>query len=189
MVRAVLERLLKNHRNEYVYVDAKVESATLRQTRRNFPLYNIGVEGDEFYIVAGVVSHNCRPPENRDPRPEEIAACSGYLERQLELLRPRLIATLGRFSMEKYFPGAKITRVHGKAERRGEQVVIPLFHPAYVLRNMAALPDAKRDMQRIPRLIERLEQVLAEEAAGGIAASDMAPSQEPPDEPEQLSLF
>ncbi len=100
-----------------------------------------------------------------------------------------MIATLGRFSMEKYFPGAKITRVHGKAERRGEQVVIPLFHPAYVLRNMAALPDAKRDMQRIPRLIERLEQVLAEEAAGGIAASDMAPSQEPPDEPEQLSLF
>jgi DNA polymerase len=127
----------------------------------------------------------CRPPENRDPRPEEIAACAGYLERQIALLQPKLIATLGRFSMEKFFPGAKITRVHGQAKRDGSRVLIPLYHPAYVLRNMNAKPDAVRDMRKIPRLLERLEQVLAEEAAAGLTP----PEPEPPSEPEQLSMF
>ncbi|MDP9309726.1 MAG: uracil-DNA glycosylase [Chloroflexota bacterium] len=127
----------------------------------------------------------CRPPQNRDPRPEEIAACAGYLERQIELLQPKLIATLGRYSMEKFFPGAKITRVHGQARREGSRVLIPLFHPAYILRNMNALPDAKRDMRKIPRLLARLEQVLTEEVANPVAAEPVPP----PDEPEQLSLF
>jgi DNA polymerase len=127
----------------------------------------------------------CRPPENRDPRPEEIAACAGYLERQIALLQPKVIATLGRFSMEKFFPGAKITRVHGQAKRDGSRVLIPLYHPAYVLRNMNAKPDAVRDMRKIPRLLERLEQVLAEEAAMGLTPAEP----EPPTEPEQLSMF
>lgn len=125
----------------------------------------------------------CRPPENRDPRPEEIAACAGYLERQIALLEPSLIATLGRFSMEKFFPGAKITRVHGQAKRDGKRVLIPLFHPAYILRNQAAMPDAVQDIQKLPRLLARLEEVLREEAR--------TTPQPPPDpaEPEQLSLF
>jgi uracil-DNA glycosylase family 4 len=186
MVESVLLRLLKNHRGEYVYVDAVVDSVTHRKTRRDFPLYNIGVEGDESYVVSGIVSHNCRPPGNRDPRPEEIAACAGYLERQMALLEPKLIATLGRYSMEKFFPGARITRVHGQAKRDGRRVLIPLYHPAYILRNMAAMPDAVRDMQKIPRLLERLEQVLREEAAAGQPPSEPEP---PADEPAQLSLF
>ena len=128
----------------------------------------------------------CRPPQNRDPRPEEIAACAGYLERQIALLQPKLIATLGRYSMEKFFPGAKITRVHGQAKRDGARVLIPLFHPAYVLRNMDALPDAKRDIRKIPRLLARLEQVLAEEADTSPSTAEIAQSA---DEPEQLSLF
>jgi uracil-DNA glycosylase len=145
-------------------------------------LAEIGLTRDDVFI-ANVVK--CRPPNNRDPQPEEIAACAGYLERQIALLQPRLIATLGRYSMEKFFPGARITRVHGEARRDGARVLIPLFHPAYVLRNTAAMPDALRDMRKIPRLIQRLEQVLAEEAAAGVA-----PEPEPePDEPEQLSLF
>jgi uracil-DNA glycosylase len=134
----------------------------------------------------------CRPPGNRDPRPEEIAACAGYLERQIALLKPKLIATLGRYSMEKFFPGARITRVHGQARRDGERVLIPLFHPAYVLRNMNAMPDALRDMRKIPRLIDRLNQVLAEEAAAGMAApaqADDSQHDSQADEPEQLSLF
>jgi uracil-DNA glycosylase len=145
-------------------------------------LAEIGLTRDDVFI-ANVVK--CRPPNNRDPQPEEIAACAGYLERQIALLQPRLIATLGRYSMEKFFPGARITRVHGEAKRDGARVLIPLFHPAYVLRNTAAMPDALRDMRKIPRLIQRLEQVLAEEAAAGIATE---PEPEP-DEPEQLSLF
>jgi DNA polymerase len=143
----------------------------------------IGLTRDDVFILNVV---KCRPPNNRDPRPEEIAACAGYLERQITLLKPKVIATLGRYSMEKYFPGAKITRVHGQARRDGNRVLIPLFHPAYILRNMAAMPDAVRDIQKIPRLLERLEQVLQEEAAANIQSQPPAP---PPPDPEQLSLF
>lgn len=143
-------------------------------------LQEIGLTREDVWI-GNVVK--CRPPENRDPRPEEIAACAGYLQRQIELLQPKLIATLGRYSMEKFFPGARITRVHGQARRDGKRVLIPLYHPAYILRNMNALPDAVRDMQRIPRLLDRLDQVLAEEAAAGLVAEPE------PDEPEQLSLL
>lgn len=146
-------------------------------------LGEIGLTREDVWI-GNVVK--CRPPENRDPRPEEIAACAGYLERQIALLQPKVIATLGRFSMEKFFPGAKITRVHGQARRDGRRVLIPLYHPAYVLRNMNAKPDAVRDMRKIPRLLERLDQVLAEEAATGSPPSEAAAA--PPD-PEQLSMF
>lgn len=148
-------------------------------------LAEIGLTRDDVWI-GNVVK--CRPPENRDPRPEEIAACAGYLERQIALLQPKLIATLGRYSMEKFFPGAKITRMHGQARREGDRVLIPLYHPAYILRNTAAMPDAVRDMQKIPRLLERLEAVLQEEAAQGVQPEPVVP---PPaaDEPEQLSLF
>jgi DNA polymerase len=147
-------------------------------------LAEIGLTRDDVWI-ANVVK--CRPPGNRDPMPEEIAACSMYLERQIALVQPKLIATLGRYSMEKFFPGQRITRVHGQGKRAGNRVLIPMFHPAYILRNMAALPDAQRDMRKIPRLLERLETVLAEEAASGQAAPT---TPEPaPDEPEQLSLL
>ncbi len=148
-------------------------------------LEKIGLTRDDVFI-GNVVK--CRPAANRDPRPEEIAACSGYLQRQLDLLKPKVVGTLGRYSMEKFFPGAKITKVHGKAERQSNRVVIPLYHPAYILRNMAAMPDAVRDMQRIPRLLERLEQVLADEAARGITPPAPAPEPEPPTG-EQLSLL
>lgn len=146
-------------------------------------LGEIGLTREDVWI-GNVVK--CRPPENRDPRPEEIAACAGYLERQIALLQPRVIATLGRFSMEKFFPGAKITRVHGQARRDGRRVLIPLYHPAYILRNMSAKPDAVRDMRKIPRLLERLEQVLAEEAAAGVTSNEPEPA---PSDPEQLSMF
>lgn len=148
-------------------------------------LTHIGLTRHDVFI-GNVVK--CRPPGNRDPRPEEIAACAGYLQRQLEVLQPKVVATLGRFSMEKFFPGAKITKVHGKAERQANRVVIPLYHPAYILRNMAAMPDAVRDMQRIPRLLERLEHVLAEEAAQGITAPPEPPAAAP-EGGEQLSLL
>lgn len=147
-------------------------------------LDKIGLTRDDVFI-GNVVK--CRPPENRDPRPEEIAACAGYLQRQIELLQPKVIGTLGRYSMEKFFPGAKITKVHGKAERQGQRVVIPLYHPAYVLRNMAAMPDAIRDMQRIPRLLERLDQVLAEEAVTGTPLPEAETAASPTG--EQLSLL
>ena len=149
-------------------------------------LAEIGLVRQQVFI-ANVVK--CRPPGNRDPEPSEIAACAHFLDRQIDILRPKVIATLGRHSMQKFFPGARITRIHGirGVRRDGSRVLVPLFHPAYVLRNANAAPEARKDIRLIPRLIKRLEQRLAEEAANHTlpAASEAAE----PSEPEQLTLL
>jgi uracil-DNA glycosylase family 4 len=147
----------------------------------------IGLTREQVYI-ANVVK--CRPPNNRDPLPSEVETCRPFLERQIALLDPRLIATLGRYSMERYFPGAKITQVHGRARRDGNRVYVPLYHPAYVLRNVRAAEAAEADMKKIPRLLNRLYEVLAEEARTGSseAAQDMAPPAEE-ESPKQLRMF
>ncbi|PYM78489.1 MAG: hypothetical protein DME13_29030, partial [Candidatus Rokuibacteriota bacterium] len=79
MVEDILRRLLKNHRKQYRFLDAVVTAVELRRTRKPHSLYNIGVEDDESYIAAGVVSHNCRPPGNRNPEADELAACAPFL--------------------------------------------------------------------------------------------------------------
>ena len=84
-------------------------------------LEDIGLRREEVYICNVI---KCRPPGNRDPLPEEIDACKPYLDRQIELLSPRMIVTLGRFSMERYFPGAKISHIHGQPRKVGG--IIPL---------------------------------------------------------------
>lgn len=145
-------------------------------------LAEIGFNREQVFI-GNVVK--CRPPGNRDPEPDEIAACAHFLDRQIEIIQPKLIATLGRHSLNKFFPGAKITKTHGirGVKRVANRVYLPLFHPAYILRNLSAAPDAVADIKLIPRLIKRLEQRLAEEAAGQAA---------PPDaevDPHQLKLM
>ncbi len=154
-------------------------------------LASIGLTRSQVFI-ANVVK--CRPENNRDPLPSEIETCCGlYLDRQIELLDPRLVATLGRYSMERFFPQAKITRVHGRAKREGSRVYLPLYHPAYILRNQAAMPEAEADFKKIPRLLARLYEVLEQEASQGAAeeAPDTPGKESPPDdeEPKQLRLF
>ncbi|XSG74796.1 uracil-DNA glycosylase [Herpetosiphon llansteffanensis] len=147
-------------------------------------LSEIGLAREQVFI-ANVVK--CRPPGNRDPEPSEIAACAHFLDRQIAALAPKLIATLGRHSMNKFFPGGKITKIHGirGVKRVGQTVFLPLFHPAYVLRNMNAMPDAIADMRLVPRLIARLNQRLHEEAS--------QPSEpeidQPTSPPHQTSMF
>ncbi|MBM7842127.1 uracil-DNA glycosylase [Herpetosiphon giganteus] len=147
-------------------------------------LAEIGLAREQVFI-ANVVK--CRPPGNRDPEPSEIAACAQFLDRQIAALAPKLIATLGRHSMNKFFPGGKITKIHGirGVKRVGQTVFLPLFHPAYVLRNMNAMPDAIADIRLVPRLIARLNQRLHEEAS--------QPSEPEIDEstapPQQTSMF
>lgn len=140
-------------------------------------LASIGMTREQVYI-ANVIK--CRAPNNRDPLPTEIAACSHFLERQIEIINPRIIATLGRFSMERFFPGAKISQVHGRARREGNRVFLPLYHPAYVLRNRRAMPVAEADFAKIPRLLARLWEVLQEE-------NSYTETEET--EPKQLRLF
>ncbi len=144
----------------------------------------IGMTREQVYI-ANVVK--CRPPNNRDPLPSEVSTCAPFLDRQIELIDPRLIVTLGRYSMERYFPGARITQVHGRARREGRRVYLPLFHPAYVLRNPAVMSMAEADFFKIPKLLDRLEEVMRQESL----ELGMAPeSQEMLDEgPKQLPLF
>lgn len=136
-------------------------------------LATIDMRRQDVYICNVI---KCRPPANRDPRAEEIQACRGYLDRQIELIRPRMIVTLGRFSMERYFPGASISRIHGQPKRVGNLIYYPMFHPAAALHQPRWRPLIEEDVARIPELLNQLEEI--EE------------SDKPPDpQAEQLSLF
>ena len=135
-------------------------------------LAQIHLTREQVYITNVV---KCRPPGNRDPQPEEIAACRPYLDRQIELLHPRLIVTLGRFSMQRYFPGASISRIHGQPRRMGNVIYYPMFHPAAALHQPRWRTLVEEDILRIPDLLAKLDDVQEEE----------------PDVPDaqQLSLF
>lgn len=114
----------------------------------------------EQVFIGNVIKH--RPPENRDPLPEEIAACKGYLDRQLEIVEPRLIVTLGRFSMAKFIGGVFISKVHGK-ERRIEYRekwywVMPMYHPAAALRDGRVMREFREDFLQIPVVLEKIKQ-------------------------------
>lgn len=124
-------------------------------------LGKVGIKREDVFITNVV---KCRPPNNRDPQPDELAACSDYLTRQIALINPRIIVTLGRFSMGRWFPGASITKVHGQVKNIGRgRVALAMFHPAAALRNPAWATDFERDIQQLPRLIERAQR--ANEAA------------------------
>ena len=95
-----------------------------------------------------------RPPENRDPLPEEIEAYKPYLERQIEILDPKIIATLGRFSMNYFLPLAKISIAHGKPEYFGKYLIMPLYHPAAALRAGAVLRELENDFKKLPEILK-----------------------------------
>lgn len=144
-------------------------------------LASINLTRDDVFIT-NVVKH--RPPENRDPTPDEITACRVYLDEQIALIDPLLICTLGRHSMARYFPGGKITKIHGVPEfdTATLRAHYPLFHPAAVLRNPGWQEDMAKDFKRIPAILERVRVRRAEAAAAG----DTTANDEPP---TQLSLF
>jgi DNA polymerase len=134
-------------------------------------LEGIGLSREDVYICNVI---KCRAPRNRDPQPEEIEACKPHLDRQIELIGPRMIVTLGRFSMERYFPGAKISHIHGQPRKMGGIIYYPMYHPAAALHQRKWLQVIEEDMAKIP-------QVLAE--------GDGIPDIEVPQDPKQLSLF
>ncbi|HVO43453.1 MAG TPA: uracil-DNA glycosylase [Aggregatilineales bacterium] len=146
-------------------------------------LATIHLTRDDVFI-SNVVK--CRPPENRDPLPREIEICTTtYLFRQIDLINPKLIVTLGRYSMGLFFPDAKITQIHGQPKWENGRAYLPMFHPAAVLRNLAGLkPQAEADFKKIPGLVEEAKR----RASGGTPAAP-AKSDEQPPKPTQLSLF
>lgn len=134
-------------------------------------LAGIGLALDDVYVATVL---KCRPPGNRDPLPEETAACEPYLYRQLELVRPRVVATLGSFATELLSGRALgITRVHGRPQEvtlGGRAVVLyPLFHPAAALYTPSMLEMLERDVARLPALLG------AEEAAVDSTRRRLAP--------------
>jgi DNA polymerase len=120
----------------------------------NDMLKTIGLEREDVYIT-NIVKY--RPPNNRDPLPEEKAAFLPYLVRQLEAINPKMIVTLGRHSMDVLLPGLKISQVHGQPMRVKEHVYLPLFHPAAALYNGGLRQTLLDDFANIPSILEKLD--------------------------------
>ena len=116
-------------------------------------LKEIGWPRESVYIT-NIVKR--RPPENRDPFPDEIEAYKPYLTRQIEIINPSLIATLGRFSMNYFLPEAKISRDHGQPMRINSRVIMPLYHPAAALRSTAMMNEFKKDFKKLPAVLRKV---------------------------------
>jgi DNA polymerase len=110
----------------------------------------IGWKRSDVYIT-NIVKR--RPPENRDPLPEEIEAYKPFLAKQIEILNPKIIATLGRFSMNYFLPFAKISNDHGKVFEKDGRIIFPLYHPAAALRATAVMDDLRKDFKKLPDVV------------------------------------
>jgi DNA polymerase len=149
-------------------------------------------------FIANVVK--CRPPGNRDPEPQEISTCTSlYLLRQIEVIQPRMIVTLGRFSMGLFLPNARITQVHGKPYQIKEKnrVLVPMYHPAAALHQPSLRSAVVADFALLPKWIAVMKEKMKTRvaAAGSEPSAPVTQVEEPsgpPDEsqaPRQLSLF
>lgn len=136
-------------------------------------LESINMKREEVFICNVI---KCRPPGNRDPQVDEIQACSKYLERQIRAINPKIIVTLGRFSMARYFRNARISAIHGQASVVNGRLVMPMYHPAAALHQPSLRHTIEADFTLLPDLIARVQQTLSQE-------------DEPPPDPEQLNLF
>ena len=135
-------------------------------------LNSIGLERNHVFI-GNVIK--CRPPGNRDPQLEEIEACTKYLERQIVVINPKVIITLGRFSMARYFPNVRISDVHGQARWVNGRLVVAMYHPAAALHQPSLRSVVTQDFSKLPGYVEQ--------------ANLAAPPPDAPPDPEQLSLF
>ncbi len=173
-------------------------------------LDEVPLRRDDVFITNVV---KCRPPSNRDPEPDEVAACLPYLEAQIELIDPRVIVTLGRHSMLRFYPQGKISNDHGRIINIGKRVLLPVYHPAAALRNPRLNETLRADMRRIPEAVREslllrtasradvkstVGEVRTREYAQGAAISaretetDSAPApemEEAGDDQDQMTLF
>ncbi|MEN6529727.1 MAG: uracil-DNA glycosylase [Anaerolineaceae bacterium] len=146
-------------------------------------LADAGFQREEVFI-ANVVK--CRPPGNRDPLPDELTACSRFLDWQIETINPCVIVTLGRISMGKFLPNARISEIHGKPIWVHERLIVPMYHPAAALHQPTLKPAVIADFKALPAAI------LNARAAARVATIQAAVKSEEKseaDNPEQLSLF
>ncbi len=148
----------------------------------NYLLDQIGLSRPDVFITNVV---KCRPPDNRDPKTDEIEACKDYLERQIDTINPEVIVTVGRFSMARYFPKAKISAIHGQPKYENGRAYYPIFHPAAALRNPGLRRDMEEDFKRLLTVIEEVKQRRASDNFDAPPGGD-TPDNDPP---EQLTLL
>lgn len=138
---------------------------------------DLGWKREDVYI-ANVLKH--RPPQNRDPEPNEVEACWPFLAKQIDIINPKLIVFLGRHAMQRFFPEFSISKVHGQAFRKpwnGQpRVFLALYHPAAALYNGGMRDTLKDDFRKIPKILKQIE-------------SEEKPVKEEQKKPEQNKLF
>ncbi len=171
-------------------------------------LQSAGLKRPEVFI-GNVVK--CRPPSNRDPLPDELAACRPYLERQIEAINPPVIVTLGRYSMAHFLPNARISAIHGRPSWVNGRLIVPMYHPAAALHQPALRDAIVADFAGLPQLLSRafsekpqVEELvpvkpaiplqptlnnLAREEPPEISPAKKDPEDNSDDNPVQLSLF
>jgi DNA polymerase len=113
-------------------------------------LASINLNRQQVYI-ANVIK--CRPPDNRDPLPTEIQNCRQWLDSQIAIIKPKMIVTLGRYSMAMYFPGKSISKIHGTAVKSDNVIYYAMYHPAAALHQQSLRQAIEADMLKIPRLL------------------------------------
>jgi DNA polymerase len=154
-------------------------------------LHAIGWEREDVFITNVV---KCRPPGNRDPEPGEIAACAPYLDAQERALDPAVVVTLGRHSLQRYLPGARIGAVHGRMRRSYTgQHVFPMYHPAAALHQASLRETLVRDIRGLPAALLDARRALDDERSAADQAEEavMVPTAGPEaaDDAEQMTLF
>jgi len=150
-------------------------------------LANIKMKRSDVFICNVV---KCRPPGNRDPLPDELASCSEYLNRQIQAINPKVIVTLGRYSMAHFLPNARISDIHVQATNVKGRLIVAMYHPAAALHQKSLKTTIEEDFARLPNLIAKAIQ----NGVYGKPIPDQAPEQPeliPTEkkEPKQLSLF
>lgn len=145
-------------------------------------LHKVDLKREDVFITNVV---KCRPPGNRDPQDEELAACRDYLERQIKAIQPRIVITLGRHSMARYFTDAKISLIHGKAVIIKGQMIVAMYHPAAGLHQPNLKPAIEKDFLRLPEYIQKARTINPQNILSGETNS----SGEDKPQATQMDLF
>lgn len=139
-------------------------------------LAGIGLSRQDVYITNVL---KCRPPQNRDPMPNEVELCAPFLERQLELINPKVVIVLGRHALLRLLPGqGPISRVHGQMVEQNGRMYVACYHPAAALHNPALVEDLQRDFDHVKRYLDEV-----------LKPPEPEPVSEPDEPPEQLALI
>lgn len=117
-------------------------------------LESVDLRRDDVFITSIV---KFRPPNNRDPRPDEKAAFLPFLRRQIDVIQPKLIVPLGRHALEQFLPKARIGQIHGKLAYHEGQAILPLLHPAAALYNNSLKKTIEEDFLTIPKILSNLK--------------------------------